>query len=431
MAKTQQVGNWIHPGDLKSLLMSLVSAGVHHTIMIRGEHGIGKSEIVHAVAEHICLPLVDQRVALMSPGDMIGVPNHALIQEQNVTNFAPPGWLAKACSEPVVLFLDEANRGDIGVQNAAMQLFLDRRLGDNILHPGTFVFAAVNTGWKYSVQSMDPAQLSRMAVYDLLADADQWLLWAAATNADGVENIHPVIRMFIEINRQFLFTTKDVEEGAISPTPRSWKRLNDAMLKCGLDPNMLKDGTLPGIAHHLFTSYVGIEAAAVLENFLREYSKNVTPEDVLDWNRWQLVRKKVAGMYAEQKLNLAKQLFEHIKQKNLCLAEWDPEAVFPEDGSKGLWVFPKGGKSGGLLEFLMTMLNDEQFMYFYMGVIDNIVIEDPVKIQTEEGHIYGWVRTYISLQNYGEWQVPGEPEPRSLGMRFVEIQRRSLPKDGE
>ena len=83
------------------------------SILLRGAHGIGKSQIVRQVAQVIAtnnhfanFEVIDRRLSQMSEGDMIGLPS----TDGEVTRFNPPGWYKHACDVPVCLFLDELNR---------------------------------------------------------------------------------------------------------------------------------------------------------------------------------------------------------------------------------------------------------------------------------------------------------------------------------
>ena len=87
------------------------------SVLLRGNHGIGKSQVVRQVAKHFNLTVIDRRLSQMSEGDMIGLPT----TDGDVTRFAPPDWYIRACREPVCLFFDELNRSNF--DRAFGQLF--------------------------------------------------------------------------------------------------------------------------------------------------------------------------------------------------------------------------------------------------------------------------------------------------------------------
>ena len=76
-------------------------------VLLRGRHGIGKSTVVYQQAKAMNLPVVERRASQMTEGDLLGLPKI----DGNVTAWLAPEWLDKACKEPVVLFLDEVDRG--------------------------------------------------------------------------------------------------------------------------------------------------------------------------------------------------------------------------------------------------------------------------------------------------------------------------------
>ena len=43
-------------------------------ILIRGRHGIGKSELVYQKAKELGLPVVERRASQMTEGDLLGLP---------------------------------------------------------------------------------------------------------------------------------------------------------------------------------------------------------------------------------------------------------------------------------------------------------------------------------------------------------------------
>ena len=65
---------------------------VKKPLMLRGRHGIGKSELVYQIGADMGLPVVERRASQMTEGDLVGLPN----TDGAVTSFCPPDWLADA-----------------------------------------------------------------------------------------------------------------------------------------------------------------------------------------------------------------------------------------------------------------------------------------------------------------------------------------------
>src|SRR5579863_4412898 len=160
--------------NFKNLIASCKLLPQDISVLIRGDHGIGKSQVVFALGQHFGLPVIDRRLSQLDSGDILGLPK----LENNVTKFMPPDWVMRACTEPVVLFLDEINRAVPEVMQAAFQLVLDRQLSGHKLHEGTRVYAAVNTNARYQTNEMDPALLDRFWAIDLEPTDDDWYAWA-------------------------------------------------------------------------------------------------------------------------------------------------------------------------------------------------------------------------------------------------------------
>jgi MoxR-like ATPase len=81
-------------------------ADAKHPVLIRGRHGVGKSETVYAFAKSIGKRVVERRASQMTEGDLVGLP----VVEGNRTSWNPPDWFKDACDNGVVLFMDEIDR---------------------------------------------------------------------------------------------------------------------------------------------------------------------------------------------------------------------------------------------------------------------------------------------------------------------------------
>jgi len=240
---------------------------VRKPVLLRGRHGIGKSTVVYQYANHIGKPVVERRASQMTEGDLVGLPS----VEGNSTRFNPPDWFKTACDMPCVLFLDEVDRATLEVRQGIFELTDSRKLNGHHLHEDTIVFAAVNGGEhgsQYQVGEMDPAELDRWTVFDIEPSIDDWLNWAKdAGISDEVWN-------FINQNHAHLEHTDDFEPNKVYPSRRSWERLDECLSQGKLfsDHNAL---------YHLTNAFVGFEAAVAFRDFVVNFDKQVTVEDIL------------------------------------------------------------------------------------------------------------------------------------------------------
>jgi hypothetical protein len=247
-------------------------ARVRKPILLRGRHGIGKSQVVYQTAANLNLPVIERRASQMTEGDLIGLPK----TDGNTTTFCPPDWYQQACRMPVVLFLDEVDRATIEVRQGIFELTDSRKLNGHALHPDTLIFAAVNGGEhgeQYQVGEMDPAELDRWTCFDVSPSVEDWLSWAK-TNVDGI------VWDFINGNREHLEHKGDFEPNKVYPSRRSWDRFNECLSAAGF----MKDGTRQNSLAMIFDlgcAFVGFEAAVAFRDFTEKYERQVTVEMIL------------------------------------------------------------------------------------------------------------------------------------------------------
>ena len=246
---------------------------IRKPVLIRGRHGIGKSEVVYSYAKAAGLPVVERRASQMTEGDLLGLPDNrdCEIAGKKATTWNAPDWMVIACSQPVVLFLDEVDRATTEVRQGIFELTDSRKINGWNLHPDTLIFAAVNGGEhgsQYQVGEMDPAELDRWTVFDLNPTVEDWLGWAK-------DNVDGVIYDFINQNRNHLEHGGDYEPNKVYPSRRSWKRLNDCLVK----GKLLESSS--SVVHNLAAAFVGFEAAVSFNDFLANYDRQVTVDDII------------------------------------------------------------------------------------------------------------------------------------------------------
>ena len=76
----------------------------------------------------------------------------------------------------------------------------------------------------------------------------------------------------------------EVEPGSVCPNPASWHRLADSLNHCGWSPSEIAGKDLPTGFYPMLTGFIGVEAAIAFSDFVKNYEKNITAEDVLNGN---------------------------------------------------------------------------------------------------------------------------------------------------
>jgi hypothetical protein len=284
--------------DIKTAINIIPQLPARQAIMIRGPHGIGKSQIFQQIADKLGMELIDRRLSQMTEGDLLGLPELT----DGVTRFCPPDWFMAACKAPKIILLDEFNRGTPEILNTAMQITLDFELNGNKLHPETRVYAAINASAEYSVNELDFAQADRFWTIDLEPTVEDWLTWATDTGVDGV------LVDFIRQNPGHLRAKGQMEPGKVYPSQRSWDKLNQAIKRVGLD---LQAQGVPDLLYPLSIGFVGLEASIAFRDFVKNYENIISAEDVLD--NWKKVKGKVAKLSADKQNALMDKLLNHCR----------------------------------------------------------------------------------------------------------------------
>lgn len=251
--------------ELKQLLEATPAS---HNIMLVGNHGIGKSEILTEHFKEFGMPVIALFLGQMAdPGDLIGLP--CKDEQTGKTDFMPPYWFPTD-GKPIVLFLDELNRARPEILQTVMDLALNRKLAGKMLPEGSRIISAVNAGDQYQLTDLDPALVSRFNIVNFKPTAEEWLLWARKTGLDQR------VISFIDENRLWLDKDPDAKEGAdtgLDKTPdrRAWKRVSDIVS----GKNDLKE-----IDAKIISSIVGAKAAsAFMQNAAKR--KLITGREVL------------------------------------------------------------------------------------------------------------------------------------------------------
>ena len=233
--------------ELKQLLEATPAS---HNIMLVGNHGISKSEILSEYYGSLGMPVVALFLGQMSdPGDLIGLP--CKDEKTGKTDFMPPYWFPTD-GKPIVLFLDELNRARPEILQTVMDLALNRKIAGKLLPEGSRIISAVNAGDQYQLTDLDPALVSRFNIVNFKPTAEEWLLWARKSGLD------PRVVGFIDENRMWLDKDPDQKEGADTgldknPDRRAWKRVSDVVA----DKAELKE-----IDSKIISSIVGPKAAS-------------------------------------------------------------------------------------------------------------------------------------------------------------------------
>ena len=295
------------------------------SIMVRGPHGVGKSQIFKQIADKLGLELIDRRLSQMTEGDLLGLPELA----DGVTRFCPPDWYMAACKAPKVVLLDEYNRGTLEVIQTAMQITLDRELNGWKLHPETRIYAAINASADYNVNELDFAQADRFWTIDLEPTVEDWLNWAKGALVDDV------IIDFIRQQPKHLRQTGQMEPGKVYPSQRSWDRLDRSLKHAKLAPSQIAGTDQKGL-YFISVGFVGFEAASALADFVKNYESQITALDILDG--WKKNKDKVLKLSADKQNAVLEKVLDYCGKVTLTDKQSDNIAAMLKELSGEMMV---------------------------------------------------------------------------------------------
>lgn len=158
-------------------------------------------------------------------------------------NYFAAGVLSHNCAPPLV-------------QNTALQLVLDRKLGEYMLPDGATIIAAGNREMEAFVHRMSPPLLNRFVHVDFEVDNDEWAKWAVQNN------IAPqIVGLLTRFRPELIYKFEPQKKSY--PTPRSWEFVS----------KILQNGLPEELKFELIKGCVGEGAAIELRAYQEIYNQ--------------------------------------------------------------------------------------------------------------------------------------------------------------
>ena len=276
--------------NISQLTKAIKYLPTRKSILLKGTHGIGKTEWVSSMAEKLGLKLVIWHAShAADAGDITGLPFRITETDPEtgktyeVTRFAKPQWMIQ--NKPVLLLLDEINRGLSIALNAIMQLTNNGTYDDISLPEGSRIFACINPeeDGKYDVGTMDAAQLDRFAIYDFLPTVEEWLEWAVKKGLDfrvtGYIQSHPT-NLDPYTNQELVKSVQGKDCGVL-PSRRCWEQVSDT-IKNG-DVDKVWEGTEgTKLLTEIVAGLVGSGAALDFISYFKAQGNALSPKMLME-----------------------------------------------------------------------------------------------------------------------------------------------------
>ena len=168
------------PLQWKTYLKKQFIKNPNQAVFVMGAVGVGKSMTTKEVAEELGWEFRDIRLSLLDATDLRGLPD--IDKEKRETYWTKPVFLPpEDYDKDIILFFDEFSNANASIQNACLQLVLDRSIGEYKLPPKARIVCGgngLNDG--AFVFKLSSALGNRFINIDFEADFDDWKTWAYA-----------------------------------------------------------------------------------------------------------------------------------------------------------------------------------------------------------------------------------------------------------
>lgn len=200
-------------------------------LKISSKPGVAKSAISRSIAKKMGYDYKDIRLTMIDETDLGLYPDKTEMEFVNkngdkskikVLDFIVPRWAFESNLRPTIIHFEELNRASLQVRNAALQILLERQIGnDFFFNENVLMMCSGNLGEEdgTDVEELDSALNNRLIHVEHKLSTEEWI------NGYAEENIHPIIVEYIKSNPDQLYKA-DGNSPAYA-TPRSWTFLSD------------------------------------------------------------------------------------------------------------------------------------------------------------------------------------------------------------
>jgi hypothetical protein len=192
-------------------------------LFITSKPGVAKSAIGLSIARKLGFRYLDMRLSMSDESDF----KYPYLEDleyagkmYKVSGYAVPKWAFEANQQPTIIHFEELNRAPQFVRNAALQILLEREIGDFKFNENVLMMASGNLGDEdgTDVEEFDSALNNRLIHVDHVLGVDEWL------ENFAIDKCHSLVVGYIKAHPEQIYKTS--ENSKSYATPRSWTMLS-------------------------------------------------------------------------------------------------------------------------------------------------------------------------------------------------------------
>lgn len=297
-----------------------------HVPVFIAEAGVGKSQTARQIAEELGWNPVFKFLAHLEPEDLGGIPypdkegnTYRFLCEESMRN-------VMLSDQPTLLVLDEWNRGEKSVMNAAFTLMEDRLFGSHKLPDHVKIMACMNPSegnYLVNEAEKDPAFRRRLCFIGVRTDAAIFLEYAT-----GPGKFHPLVTGYIQASQNSLTDVNARESGKIYANPASWEKVSQTLQVLEKsDVDFWKNETT---LRYKLGGHLGSGMAQQFIEWAKENTMLINPEDIL--NKYKAVRSRVTQLVKQGRNDTLSEVSESVAL-TLLTQELVPDKIAKNLGS--------------------------------------------------------------------------------------------------
>lgn len=291
--------NTLTPKEKKYFQVMNAKYGV---LYITSKPGVAKSAIGRSIADKMGCRYEDMRLSMNDESDF----KFPYLTDREyegktikVSGYAVPEWAYEANTAPTIIHFEELNRAPQFVRNAALQILLEREIGQFKFNDNVFMMASGNLGDEdgTDVEELDSALNNRLIHLNHTLSLDEWITGYAE------EKCHRLITSFIKAYPEKLYQNPSENTKAYA-SPRSWTMMSEFITKNYGKESSPKD-FLP-MLKEVATGYVGNTSMKFIQYC--EDMMNISINDII--NNFDKVKNDLAKYNRDKNSELLNSLKE-------------------------------------------------------------------------------------------------------------------------